>query len=134
MPSKQLLIAALALASVLLFASPAAAERDQTTLTLKVVDEAKDRPVPKASITLNFVAGRKMKVLKKIQREWNTKTNNRGVAEFPEIPTGTVKLQVIATGYQTYGDSFELKEGEQEVIVKLKKPSGKQYSAHEPAQ
>ncbi len=134
MSSKRFLLSLLVLAPLFLLSSAFAADRDQTTLKLVVTDEAKERPVPKAAVTLNFVAGRKMKVLRKIQREWNTKTNSKGVAEFPEIPTGTVKVQVIAAGYQTYGDTIDLKEGDQEVTVKLKKPSGRQISAHEPEQ
>ena len=111
-----------------------AADKDYTTLTIAVMDEAKDRPVPKASVTLSFVSGRKMVTRRKIRKEWNTKTNSRGIAELPEIPAGKVSLQVIAAGFQTYGDHFEISGEAQTVTVKLKRPPGGQVSAHEVAE
>ena len=107
-----------------------AADKQYTTLTIAVVDEARDRPVPKASVTVTFVKGRKM-LVKKVRSEWNTKTNGKGLAEMPEIPSGPARLQVIAPGFQTFGDEIELSGNEQTVTVKLKRPSGSQTSAHE---
>ena len=109
-----------------------AADKEYTTLTIAVMDALKDRPVPKASVTVHFVSGRKMLRMKKVRAEWNTKTNNKGLAELPEMPSGKVRLLVIAPGFQTYGDEFEISGKEQTVTVRLKRPSDKQISAHEP--
>ncbi len=106
------------------------ADKDYTTLTVAVVEEARERPVPKAAVTVSFVSGRKMMV-KKIRKEWNTKTNARGLAELPEIPSGKVSIQVIAQGFQTYGDQVEISGEQQTVTVKLKRPTQRQVSAHE---
>lgn len=130
MRPKSLLFAAL---FVLALAVVSWADEDLTTLRLKVVDEAKDRPVRNASVTVSFVAGRKLVTRRKIQREWNMKTNSRGLAEFPEMPQGKIKLQIIAAGYRTHGDELEISGEEQEITVKMKRPSGGQISAHEPA-
>lgn len=108
-----------------------AADKEYTTLTVAVMDAVKDRPVPKAAVTVHFVSGRRMLRMKKVRAEWNTKTNNKGLAELPEMPSGRVRLQVIAPGFQTYGDEFEISGKEQTVTVKLKRPSDKQVSAHE---
>ena len=115
-------------------ATPAAADKDYTTLTIAVLDEARDRPVPKASVTVSFVSGRKLVTRKRIRKEWNTKTNSKGLAELPEIPSGTISVQVIAAGFQTYGDRLEISGEDQTVTVKLKRPSGGQVSAHEAAE
>ncbi len=122
----------LLLVAVLLACLPAAAEKDLTKLSIVVLDQ-KDRPVPKASITVTFVSGSKM-FIKKVRSEWNTKTSSKGVAELPEMPPGKVRLQVIAHGFQTYGDEFEIKGEEFTHTVKLKRSSGSQFSAHEPAE
>ena len=108
------------------------ADKEYTTLTIAVMDAVKDRPVPKAAVTVHFVSGRKMLRMKKVRAEWNTKTNTKGLAELPEMPSGRVRIQVIAAGFQTYGDEFEISGKEQTVTVKLKRPSDKQVSAHEP--
>lgn len=116
---------ALALCPLALFA-----DKEETQLTIQVLDQ-KDRPVKNAAVTVSFVSGKKMMV-KKIKSEWNTKTSSKGVAELPEMPSGKVRLTVICQGYQTYGDEFEISGKEMTHTVKLERPSGKQFSAHEP--
>ena len=110
----------------------AAPDRDSTVLTIAVVDAAKEVPVPKASITVHFVSGRRMKVLRKQRQEWGTKTNSKGLAELPEMPSGKIRVQVIAAGYQTHGSEIEISGAEQTVTIKLQRPTGGQVSAHEP--
>ena len=129
MNTRTMLLPAMAVLLAAAAAAPAAAD-DTTTFTISVVDEARDRPVPKASVTVSFIQGRKL-LVKKIRREWNTKTNTRGIAELPDIPEGRVKVQVIAAGFQTFGDEIDVAGNEQTLVVKLKKPSGGQFSAHE---
>jgi hypothetical protein len=102
---------------------------DKTQLTIQVLD-VKDRPVPKASVTVTFVTGRNI-VLRKQRAEWSMKTSSKGTAELPDIPSGKVRLQVIAQGYKTYGDEFEISGKEMTHTVKLERPSGKQFSVHE---
>jgi hypothetical protein len=57
------------------------------------------------------------------------RTNQEGIAKVPEIPQGTILIQVIATGYQTFGQTFEVNELEKTIEVKLNSPQ-EQYSAH----
>jgi hypothetical protein len=40
-------------------------------------------------------------------------------------------IQIIASGYQTFGQTFDINEAEKTVEIKLNAPQ-KQYSAHEP--
>jgi hypothetical protein len=59
------------------------------------------------------------------------KTNEDGKAVISVIPVGdTVRVQVVATGYQTYGDSYELPDDTKEITIKLNRP-GRQYSTYE---
>jgi hypothetical protein len=44
------------------------------------------------------------------------------------IPIGdTVRLQVIADGWQTYGEDYKVETDSKEILVKMKRP-GAQYS------
>jgi len=100
-----------------------------TTLQIQVLTPG-GRPVDRASVIVTFVKGRaKMKLYKKETTHWELKTNQQGMAKIPPIPQGTIRIQVIATNYQTFGDSFDIEEPEKTVTVQLKDPQS-QYSAH----
>lgn len=58
------------------------------------------------------------------------KTNDDGKAVIDVIPIGdTVTLQVIANGYQTYGESYKIDKAEMTMEVRMKRPGG-QYSIY----
>jgi hypothetical protein len=95
------------------------------------VRNTSDKPVDRASVTVKFVAGRNyIKLGKKIVTSWETKTNQEGVAKIPPLPQGKIRVQVIAKGYQTFGQSFEVDETERTIDVKLNPPQA-QFSAHQ---
>jgi hypothetical protein len=59
------------------------------------------------------------------------KTNEDGKVTIDVIPIGDgVRLQVIATGYQTYGNDYDLPGDTKEIEVRLKRPQS-QYSIYE---
>jgi hypothetical protein len=67
----------------------------------------------------------------KDQGNLELKTNEDGKAVINVIPVGdTVRVQVVATGYQTYGDSYELPDDTKDITIKLNRP-GRQYSIYE---
>ena len=89
------------------------------------------RPVDRASVVVRFVEGRSIaKLGKKVRTNWETRTNQEGVAKLPRIPHGKVLVQVIAKGYQTYGHTHEVNEAEKIIEVKLNPPQP-QYSSHQ---
>ena len=58
------------------------------------------------------------------------KTNEDGKAIIDVIPIGdTVTLQVIADGYQTYGQSYKVDKPEMTMEVRMKRPGG-QYTIY----
>jgi hypothetical protein len=100
-----------------------------TTLQIQVLSPG-GRPVDRASVIINFVKGRaKLKLYKKEMTHWELKTNQQGMAKIPPIPRGTIQVQVIASGYQTFGDTYEVEEPEKTVTIQLKDPQP-QYSSH----
>jgi hypothetical protein len=110
---------------------PALAEDpDMTTITVEVMNQ-KDKPVPRASVVVRFVEGRSVvKFGKKIVTSYQLRTSNEGEVTVPPIPQGKILIQVIAKGYQTYGDYHEIYEETRTVPIRLKPPQS-QYSAHD---
>jgi hypothetical protein len=88
------------------------------------------KPIDHADVVVKFVSGRSVIELgKKIITSWEMRTNQEGIAKVPALPQGTILIQVIASGYQTFGQKFEVNEIEKTIDVKLNSPQ-EQYSAH----
>jgi len=101
-----------------------------TRLRIEVKD-LNGKPVDRASVRVHFVEGRSaVKLGKKTSRNWEMRTNQEGVANIPSLPQGKILIQVMAKGYQTFGNTFDVAEEEHTIEVKLNPPQA-QYSAHE---
>lgn len=112
-----------------LLAVPLLADHSVAKLRVEVKTYA-GKPIDRASVVVQF-GGRSVKKLgRKAITHWETRTNQEGVARIPEIPQGKVRVQVIAKGYQTFGETFEVNQDEQTIEIKLNAPQP-QYSSHE---
>lgn len=112
-----------------LFGLPLLADPPMTSLRVEVKTHT-GRPVANASVVVRFVRGRNyIKLGKKVHTSWETKTNQEGVAKLPLLPQGDIRVQVIAKGYQTFGQTFAVDEEERTIEVKLNPPQPP-YSAH----
>ena len=58
------------------------------------------------------------------------KTDADGKANFEGVPYGKLRIQVLATGFQTYGEDYDVDRPSLDVTVKMKRPT-KQYSIYE---
>ena len=113
-----------------LVAAAVAAQPPMTKLQIEVRNLS-DKPIERASVVVRFVSGHStMKLGKKIITTWEVRTNQDGVAKVPELPQGQIRVQVIATGYQTFGQIFDVTETEKTIQVKLNPPQA-QYSPQE---
>lgn len=100
-----------------------------TKLTIQVTTLG-GKPIDRADVVVRFVEGRSaVKLGKKIRTTWEMRTNQEGIAKIPEIPQGTILIQVIAKGYQTFGKNFDVAEEEKTIPIKMNPPQS-QYSAH----
>ena len=106
---------------------PAKDTEKTTRLTVQVVDEANKKPIYNAHVVVRFDVDRKLRRDKRVS--WEAKANQKGEVVLNAIPRGTVKVQVIARGFQTYGDQHDLNQPEQTVTITMKAPSG-QKSAY----
>jgi hypothetical protein len=119
----------LLLPALLIWGSSLAMAADTTKLTIEVKTEG-GRPIDRASVVVRFVEGRSVvKLGKKIRTTWELRTNQDGLAQIPTIPQGKILIQVIAKGYQTFGQTFTVEEDEKTLEIKLNPPQS-QYSAH----
>ena len=58
------------------------------------------------------------------------KTDLEGKANFDGIPYGKLRVQVLAQGFQTFGEDYDVGSAKTEITVKLKRPQG-QYSVYD---
>ena len=118
------------IASLVALTAGLCAAVDTTMLTVQVKTLG-EHPVDNASVVVKFVKGRaKMKLGKKILKSWEVRTNQDGIARIPSIPQGSILVQVIAKGYQTFGQTFDIDEEKKTIDVKLNPPQA-QYSSHQ---
>ena len=100
-----------------------------TKITVHVKTQS-GRPIEQAEVVVNFVQGRSIiKFGKDIHVAYDLHTNQEGVAKIPAIPQGNIKVFVSAKGYQTYGDTMEVRQEEKTLEIVLNPPQP-QYSAH----
>jgi len=101
-------------------------EGPMASVKVVVVRDASGKPVKDAKVVLHPV-NRKGKATK---GELDLKTDAEGRASVDGIPYGSIEVQVLAPGLQTFGADYEVKQAEVEITVKLKRPGG-QYSIYE---
>jgi hypothetical protein len=105
------------------------AETPMTKITVHVTD-THDKPVPNAAVIIRFVSGHSIiKLGRGTKTEWEVRSGQEGQVTLPTIPQGKILIQVIAKGYQTYGENVDIDEVKKTVEVVLKPPQA-QYTAH----
>src|SRR5436190_6919603 len=96
-----------------------------------VVKSPSGKPVDRASVVVRFVEGHSVvKLGKAVRTTFEMRTNQEGEVKIPSIPQGKIRIQVIAKGYQTFGQIFDVTEDEKTVDIALNPPQ-QQYSAHQ---
>lgn len=95
-------------------------EEALTRLRIEVSAGEKAEPVENASIYVRYVEERTLGRDRKI--EMNVKTNREGRASVARVPRGKVLVQVIATGWKTFGQWYDLEKDEETIKIRLQKP------------
>jgi len=89
-------------------------------LTIVVTGGDDKKPIDSASVYVRYVEQHKVGKDKKI--EMNLKTNQSGVCHVPVIPPGKFVVQVIADGWKTYGEYYDINQTEQTINITLVRP------------
>ncbi len=119
----------LSVSTLLILALAAYAEVPMTKLTITVKTQS-GRPVGQAAVIVRFVKGHSViKLGKAVRTQWELRSNQDGEATIPAIPQGQIRIQIIANGYQTYGDTIDVSETAKTIDIKLNPPQ-QQYTSH----
>ena len=114
-------------ACTVLLSSPALAQDDDMAmLNFVVVRDYNGKPIRNASVVMHPV----QKNGKQSRGGLQIKTDADGKASFDGVPYGNLRVQVLATGFQTFGDDYAIDKPTVEITVKMKRPQG-QYSIYE---
>jgi hypothetical protein len=105
------------------------AENLTTRLLIHGVGGDKGKAVKNASVYLRFEEKGELLFLlhRKHKVELDLKTDREGHASFPELPQGKVLIQVVAPGWQTFGEYFKLDKAKQTIQIKLHRPKTRWY-------
>jgi hypothetical protein len=123
-------------AFVLLAASPLCPAQDSTSrgrkykappptarISVAVVKDANGKPVENAAVVFHLTG-------EEGKGNMEMKTNEEGKAVIDVVPIGdTMRLQVLADGFQTYGEDYKIDTDSKEITVRLKRPQA-QYSTY----
>jgi hypothetical protein len=106
----------------------AAAQEDEqyASLAFVVLRDYNGKPVKNASVIMHPVG----KKGKQKRQGLQLKTNTEGKTSFDGVPYGPLRIQVLAQGFQTFGEDYDVNKPEMEITIKLKRPQG-QYSIYE---
>ena len=104
----------------------ALAEQKSSNLKFVVVKEDTGKPVRNAAVVLHQVD----KDGHQSKGGMELKTDLDGRASFPGAPYGKLRVQVLARGFQTFGQDYEVNQPKHEFVIKLKRPQH-QYSIYE---
>jgi hypothetical protein len=118
--------------AVLAIAGAAAAQQDQdkedgptSWLSFVVTKDDNGKPVRNAAVIMHPVSTKG----KQMQGGAELKTDMDGKTNFDGIPYGKLRVQVLAQGFQTYGEDFDINQPKMEIAIKLKRPQG-QFSVY----
>src|SRR6202051_165382 len=119
------------LLSTLALLGEAVAQRDKdeeptAELNFIVLKEDNGKPVRSAAVIMHPVTTHG----KQERGGLELKTDADGKASFDGIPYGKLRVQVLASGFQTFGEDYDIAQAKMEFTVRLKRPQG-QYSIYQ---
>jgi hypothetical protein len=102
-----------------------AGDEGTSIVNFTVIRDYNGKPVRNASVILHPVNkdGKQQKGGAQLKTDADGKTN------YPGLPYGKIRVQVIAPGLQTYGNDFYVTEKTMDIEIKMKRPT-EQYSIY----
>src|SRR2546423_7483301 len=91
-----------------------------------VVKDDNGKPVRNAAVIMHAVNVKG----KQGRGGMELKTDADGKANFDGIPYGKLRVQVLAHGFQTFGEDYDVDKAKTEITVKLKRPQD-QFSVYD---
>ena len=96
------------------------------SINILVLRDENGKPIRNAAVVLHPVNDHG----KQERGGLELKTDPEGKASYDGVPYGKLRIQVLAPGFQTYGDDYDVSQRNMDITVKMKRP-GRQYSIYE---
>lgn len=122
---------ALVLAGMTIVAAQVCHARDNddedmvSNVSFAVLKDENGKPLRDASVVIHPVNSKG----KQERNGVELKTDPDGNAKYDSVPYGKMRIQVLAPGFQTYGEDFDISQPTMQITVRMKRPSG-QYSIY----
>ena len=98
---------------------------DTSNLKFMVVKDKNGKPIRNASVILHPVDKHGHQERGGLQ----VKTDGEGKTSYDGVPYGKLRIQVIASGFQTFGEDFDINKPVTEINIRMKPPQ-EQYSIY----
>ncbi len=90
-----------------------------------ILKQDNGKPVRNAAVIMHSINSHG----KQSRGDLELKTDLDGKASFDGVPYGVLRVQVLASGFQTFGQDYDVKQTDLSVTIKLNRPEG-QYSIY----
>ncbi|MGA9529172.1 MAG: carboxypeptidase-like regulatory domain-containing protein [Terriglobales bacterium] len=100
-------------------------EGPMSNMHFVVVRDTTGKPIKNAAVVLHPITHKGKQAMGGME----LKTDSDGKTGIDGIPYGPLRVQVLAPGFQTFGDDYQVNKAEMEITIKLKRPT-KQYTSY----
>ena len=97
-----------------------------STVNFVVVRDENGKPIRNAAVVMHPVDDEG----KQERAGMELKTDADGKISYDGVPYGKLRIQVLAHGFQTYGEDYNIDQPDMDITIKMKRPAG-QYSIYE---
>jgi hypothetical protein len=97
-----------------------------STVNFVVVRDENGKPIRNAAVVLHPVGDDG----KQERAGYELKTDPEGKTGYDGVPYGKLRIQVLAHGFQTFGQDYDVNTANLDITIKMKRPAG-QYSIYE---
>lgn len=94
-------------------------------LSFLVIKDDNGKPVRNAAVIMHPVNPKG----KQERGGMELKTDPDGKTSFDGIPYGMLRVQVLAQGFQTFGEDYDIEKSKVDITIKLRRPQG-QFSIY----
>lgn len=108
------------------FARKKRPEPPSSVLTILILKGDNGQPLRNAAVVLHPVNDKD----KQGNGGLELKTDAEGKASYEGLPYGKLRIQVLAKGFQTYGQDYDISQPTTDLTIKMERPAG-QYSIYE---
>jgi hypothetical protein len=100
-------------------------DEEMAIVNFLVLKDHNGKPLRNASVVMHPVG----KSGKQSRGGLELKCDADGKASFDGVPYGKLRIQVLAPGFQTFGEDYDIDNPVEEITVKMKRPT-EQYSIY----